>query len=954
MSAAAALDAWLALAPAERAARLAGETDPDGTLRSLGDECERRAASAVGPAIEAGEALLALAGPDGAARPRILRALTTALAYAGRVQESLAAADRAIDAAERLGQPVEAARARVASLHPLTKLGRVEEAMRRGLAARDALVALGQPKLAGRADINLGNIAKSVGDVDTALRHLESARRELADEAAMVAHVENTLGETYYLTDDFAAARAAFESAAAHFQASGQSFARAVVGGNLADLAAREGRLQDALTHFEEARRVLEANQAAGHLARVTVEEAEVLEALGAPAEALAAIDQGLAWLTGRGYVAETIRARLARARALIGLGRPGDAIAEANAARSDATARGDATVARRATLLEAELLGQAGDLAGAERLARPLAENESVPAVDRCVAEHHTARAMAARGDRHAARQLLDRAIERCAAIGASALLADLLVARASLADRPSDAIRDLEQAVEATERLRSTIRAERLRAAWTGSRSKAYESLALARLAEATPASLDAAFDAVERSKSRTLLDLVLRAADRAAPAAPRDEAERSLAAEFDRLRHRLSALYSSWDGAGPAGERRLLAPNPSLAESIRSSERDLDRISARLAAVRGERSLLSVPPSSTVLRSRLRPDERLVSYFAADGELFALVLLPDGITVRRQLAPASAVDDLAAKALFQMRRATRQRGERAPRLLDDAVRSLERLHAAIWQPLDDALDGARRIAVVPHGALHGVPFHALLDARDGRPVIDRFELRVAPSATLALATRAEIRSRSRRAQGVLVVGVADESAPHIEREARAILDCWPSARGLLGAEASVSAFADLAPGRACIHLACHGRFAASLPHASGLRLHDRWASVRELLDLSLDADLVVLAGCETGRAALEPGDEAVGLPRAFLAAGAASVVVSLWPVDDVAATEYMTTLHQQLAAKPGRTVGTVVREAMLELMKSRPHPAFWGAFSLVGSDPCVLIDPEAVRCA
>jgi CHAT domain-containing protein len=139
--------------------------------------------------------------------------------------------------------------------------------------------------------------------------------------------------------------------------------------------------------------------------------------------------------------------------------------------------------------------------------------------------------------------------------------------------------------------------------------------------------------------------------------------------------------------------------------------------------------------------------------------------------------------------------------------------------------------------------------------------------------------------------------------------------------------------------------IHLACHARFAESLPHASGLRFADRWASVREILDLSLNADCVVLAGCETGRTVLQPGDDSVGLPRAFLAAGARALLVSLWPVRDDAARAFMIDFHDRLPRRDG-SLATLVRESMLARMIEQKHPAFWGAFGLVGADPWAKI--------
>jgi CHAT domain-containing protein len=128
--------------------------------------------------------------------------------------------------------------------------------------------------------------------------------------------------------------------------------------------------------------------------------------------------------------------------------------------------------------------------------------------------------------------------------------------------------------------------------------------------------------------------------------------------------------------------------------------------------------------------------------------------------------------------------------------------------------------------------------------------------------------------------------------------------------------------------------------------MPLASGVRLRDRWVSLREILGLRLEAQLVILAGCDTGRAAIEPGDEQVGLARSFLAAGARGVVVSRWPVGDRAAAAYMIALHRRLVEHP-ESISEAVRDAARSLRDGfdasggQPgrHPALWGAFGLIG---------------
>jgi hypothetical protein len=959
------LDAWLALDQGARRAALEQAPDIDACLLGYGDACEALAQRSVAAAIDAANTVLDAAVALGRARPqsRILRALVTSLAYAGRPAEAIDAAERAVAAARDADRPIDAARAVVALMHPLALLGRIDEALVRGDAARQELLRLGQPKLAARADINLANLRKASGDAEGARRHLERARIALADEPVMVAHLDNALGEARWLCDDLDGSRTAFLAALEHFRGAGDRFATAMVEGNLADLAAREGRLQDALARFAAARAALERDEAPAQKARIEAEEAEVLAALGVPSEAELVLAASIERLDQGGAVLEAARARIARATARARLARYDDAAGDVAAAIEVAEAKAVRPLAIRARLLASEIALKRGAAADAKSLAETASNDDRATPIDRAIAWHHRARALLALGEPAAALAdpHADLAVETCRTNGLSPLLSDVLLARADArvaagVDRGA-ALADYEESVAAIERVRSSLRAESLRASWLGTRTGAYEALATARLAEGTTEALEAAFDAVERSKSRSLLDLVQNALDRAidAPSAPstsRTDDAVEARAELDALRRRLNALYSRWEGDRGAGERLGASPQPALAALIRSEEAALQRLAVRVAALDGERSMLALPPKAEDIRRRLPAGVALVEYFIAGDELVAFVVKKNSITVRRRLATLGELRDLSSRILFQMRRATRlgalgalggptadARGERG---LADALGVLRRGFDLLLRPLVPAIGDADTLVVVPHGPLHALPFHALFDGE--RWAIARWTIAAAPSAAIAVS---EARSLRPDEGDVLLLGVPDDAAPSIGDEVDRIAAMRPDAVVLRDGRATADAFLRTAPRCALLHCACHGRFADGLPAASGLRLADRWVSMRELLDARLAARLVVLAGCDTGRAAIEPGDEAIGLARACMAAGAAAVLVSQWPVHDAAAGAFMVRFHAELLSGGGEERGfpavslaSALRTTMLSTMVERPHPAFWGAFTLVAS--------------
>ncbi|WP_081655811.1 CHAT domain-containing protein [Amycolatopsis vancoresmycina] len=120
------------------------------------------------------------------------------------------------------------------------------------------------------------------------------------------------------------------------------------------------------------------------------------------------------------------------------------------------------------------------------------------------------------------------------------------------------------------------------------------------------------------------------------------------------------------------------------------------------------------------------------------------------------------------------------------------------------------------------------------------------------------------------------------------------------------LLGAGAAKTAVTGRLPAARVAHLATHGLISAIAPTASGIVLDGgERLSVTDLAGLDLDADLVVLSGCDTGRGEVTRGGDVVGLARQLLAAGARSAVVSLWPVDDRSTCVLMDDFHHRLAA-------------------------------------------------
>lgn len=483
----------------------------------------------------------------------------------------------------------------------------------------------------------------------------------------------------------------------------------------------------------------------------------------------------------------------------------------------------------------------------------------------------------------------------------------------RIALLDGDRAAARRLfERAADVIEAQRQSLDTEAGRVGFVGDKQAVYGDL-VAMLVEDGDA--EAAFEYMERAKARALVDM-LATLELAPVDAPGAVPASGAAAPLERLEvlERESLRLASAADAEAVTRRRNVA-----------AER-----AALLAEAPELASLVSVQaPALADVRARLGPDEALLEYFGQGERLHAVVVDRDGARVAtldgRELGAAVAelreyVQDFASDP-------------------EDYAPLLEEMYDRLLRPLEGMLS-AHQLTIVPHGALHYVPFAALGDGE--QQLVDRHELRLLPAAAV---TRF-VEDGGAAQRRLLAFGNPDRGDPILdlpgaEREARLIDRDWDDSRILLRSLASEANFKRFAPTFDYLHLASHGEFDGGVPLASRMLLapgegEDGDLTAEELYGLRLSADLVTLSACETGLGDVTGGDDVIGLTRGFLFAGADSVVTSLWPVSDAETAFLMERFYGALAA---RGKSAALREAVLATRARHPHPAFWSAFNLTG---------------
>ena len=326
---------------------------------------------------------------------------------------------------------------------------------------------------------------------------------------------------------------------------------------------------------------------------------------------------------------------------------------------------------------------------------------------------------------------------------------------------------------------------------------------------------------------------------------------------------------------------------------------------------------------------IQGKLGADEALVEYFAHENELYAFVVRRDGLTVE-------ALDgaDLGRKV---------QRLRRALQASNSTryTRATQAMYDTLVRPVEGHLAGVRNLTIVPHGALHYLPFAALNDGSGF--LIDRFAMRLLPSASVM----EFLDKNTQSTQDLLAFGNPDLGDPQYdlpgaEEETRVIDQDWNGTRILLRNFASESNFKKFAPSFRYLHLASHGEFNSEEPLQSRMLLaegdgEDGSLTVDELYDLRINAEMVVLSACETGLGDVENGDDVIGLNRGFLFAGAQSIVASLWPVADDATAHMMKAFYANLKTMQRMPA---LRQAMISTKEKYPHPLYWSAFNLTGA--------------
>jgi len=704
----------------------------------------------------------------------------------------------------------------------------------------------------------------------------------------------------------------------------------------LAEVDKLEGLLDPALARFRDVHERYKSDHDAIGMAYTANETAGVLLGLNRPAEAYRFAVSACRPFRKGGHDNELCASLSLAAGALVQMGRPGRAVPllrraveiQSHAGNPLAKADYEAELARA-------LLAKGDAAAAMKSVRRPLAlfrrrklkyrEGKALVTAAMAALGLHKERIAAHRAERALtlARQRRDHGTQ----ISALLILADL-DERSSYSGR---AYRRLLSAERCVEFLRGGISSEESKLAFAIDKSSVYEKLVLNRLRRGTPDAVEQALLYAERGKARALLERLQSSSSQ--PAAMVNEKTRTLLERLSELDRRLSMarskVVSQTRATGVKG-LRLGRVDQILEERTRI----LHRLTAKDSAAGIAAG--AFPPSPAQCRKLLGPDDLVLEYVSAGGWIHLFRIDRDHVSAFPELIRVEDLETQLTSLRFLLSKGTlgKKHNERFAEYIESALhRRLKSLGEILLAPAMERLDGAANVRIVPHGPLHGLPFHAL--ELDGRPLIDRAAVSYLPSlATIAALSTSDGEILS---AVPLIVGAPDAAAPRISEEVEVI-------RGRLGAaeiirHRSTTLRTLLMHGikRELLHVACHGVYCGGSGELAGLKLGETWISTSELRQIPRAASLVVLSGCQTGLGSVHSGDEWVGIVRCFLQAGSRAVVASLWEVFDDSTTELMVDFYGFL--RSGDTLASAMARAQRRARERHSSPMHWAPFAVMG---------------
>ena len=873
--------------------------------------------------------------PD--AKPLGLWAYALGLTVQGQFDEALSYFEKArgfFHVQEREG---EAARVAMRQIQALAMMGAFEEAIELAESTRSTLYDYGYVQDALTVENNMGIIYTRLGQVtqaESVLEHALAGFDAIRDLSGKVLVYIN-LGNLCRRQDRFVKTEQCYQDALELAQNLGQHNHVAGTTVNLALLYRRMGRHREALNLLSRARKLYENLPAGPDAALAQLEEARIHLDVNLLSEAITIASELVEVFGAKEMTLEQNEALQVLGLAQARKGELSDARATLSAARKKWCVMGNKVQTAITDLSIASLDLELGQVAWAKALAlKAASELEAVGTRSgQMLAYLLCADILLTQEQLGEAQTYLTRAERYDDQLSMPDLSFRVAYLKGKLAleqNHLKDARTYFEEATGYLESVQGALPVADFRAAYMGDKLAVYETM-IALLARQND--LAGVFNFIERAKSRALLNLL--GSDINIPSS--DPQISDITEKLKQARETLN-----WHSSGVEQNREQMLESE---HEVTRLMRELERLAPETAAFDTTRI-----PKLAELQAQLDNKTVWIEYFSLQGVLSALVITHTEVTYHQNLALQSDIHQAFEWLEFYFNRSALGEDfvkaygeERLNTLINE---TLQKLYTYLVAPL--TLDTkAKTLMVSPHGPIYNVPFAALFD---GQAYLgDSFHVTLTPSASVYLHSKQLARHRFKHrskyqsqyrdggAAASLVAFGMRKDLPAVQDELKAITAQVKEASLYLDDAATLETFLRVAPRATVVHIATHGQFRFDNPTFSSLTLQDGGLTPRDLYAMRLEASLVVLSACQSGRVGGFYGDDLVGLARGFLDAGASALVSTLWPTKDEQTAQFMTYFYKGLGE--GSTIAHALEQAQRALRADYPNPYYWAAFTVIG---------------
>lgn len=907
---------------------------------NIATQTEMRADAARALALAEAAVLVADNIPEKSLLAQCLRMKANVLSAAGEYSLSIEIYGQALALFEKSEQQEGIARTLTAIIQPHIMLGKYDEAFDSAQRAQKILSDQGDERRLARLDNNIGNIYHRQDRFSEALRYYQSAHDRLLPygDSEELTIALNNMSMCLISMNDFGQALATYQRAKELLASRNLPLIQVITDYNIAYLYYLRGNYCRAIEMLKEARSAAVRSDYTYLIALCHLDLSDIYVELNLSDEAHDVAHESFQLFRKQAIGYEAAKALTNRAIALGQAGKFQRSLELFAQARYLFVEEKNDVWPRLIDLYQAVVLFDQGRYFEARRLALVAADffDSSTLGSKAILCHLLVAQIALSTGDHAEADAACLRATKLSVSLDSPVLQFQVYFIHGQLEQALgyfSAAYHSYQQARMHLESLRASLVRDELKIAFLKNKAELYERLVELSLGGAlADTSAEEAFGYMELAKSRSLSESMLQRSHALSDSVPGQsglvQKMRDLREELNWYQHRieLEQLRSSENAARSIEGLHLKA---------QAKEKELLRV---LAEVRENGSVPEILPASGQLplegvQSVLQAGEVLLEYFFTGDRILAAVLTRNSIDIV-PVSTVSRVTEILRLLRFQLGKfqvpsavihSVSDNGYHA------TIAHLRALYEELVAPVRPNPE-TRHLIIVPHGILHYLPFHALHNGHDF--LIDCHTFSYAPSAAVHALCQSQAPASG---CGSVVLGVPDTQAPLIQSEAEAVHHALPDSELFVGACANRETFNQSVPGKRLIHIATHGNFRPDNPMFSGFRLSDGYVYLYELYSMRLSAELLTLSGCSTGLNVVAAGDELLGLIRGALSAGAKSLLLSLWDVNDQSTSLFMSSVYEMLVKSKTKT--QAVAEASKKLRETHPHPYFWAPFFLVG---------------